>query len=312
MQNSRVVHAAVAVLQAQDGSVLLAERPGDKPWSGWWEFPGGKIEQGETPREALARELQEELGTDVVTAYPWLTRTFDYPEKTVKLHFFMVRAWHGEPHGREGQLISWQQAGALSVGPMLPANEPILKALTLPPVYAISNFSEMGESFFVQLQSALQNGLRLIQIREKQLSASELKAFCQRVMQLAYPYKAKLLLNGDIALATELDLDGVHLSSQQLMQLEHKPDLPWVAASCHSRKELDHAAKLGLDFVVLSPVKPTLSHPQAIPLGWQAFADLLVDVPFPVYALGGMQQHDLQSAWQAGAHGIAMQRDIWR
>lgn len=100
-----VTHAAVGVIMHANGLVLLAERPVGKAWSGYWEFPGGKVEPNETPMQALKRELKEELGIEVSTAYPWLTRTFDYadkydssgqletPAKTVKLHFFIVTEW---------------------------------------------------------------------------------------------------------------------------------------------------------------------------------------------------------------------------
>ena len=90
----------------EDGMVLLGNRPKGKAWAGWWEFPGGKIEAGEAPIDALQRELDEELGVHATEVYPWLVRTFDYPEKTVKLHFFIVKAWQGEPVGREGQQLS--------------------------------------------------------------------------------------------------------------------------------------------------------------------------------------------------------------
>lgn len=121
------MHAAVAVLIDQSGLVLLGNRPKGKAWAGWWEFPGGKIEEGETPFDALQRELYEEIGIHVTEAYPWVVRTFDYPEKTVKLNFFIVKAWQGEPLGKEGQQLSWQASSNLTVEPMLPANTPILR-----------------------------------------------------------------------------------------------------------------------------------------------------------------------------------------
>lgn len=307
------VNAAVAVLRRQDGQVLLAERPVGKAWAGWWEFPGGKIEEGETAFEALQRELDEELGTQALEAYPWLTRSFAYPEKTVKLHFFMVRRWAAEPHGREGQQLSWQTPGQLNVCPMLPANEPILQALNLPSTYAISNLAELGaDMFFAKLEQALIQGLRLIQLREKQLSRAELGAFAERVIALARPYGARVLLNADVELARALMADGVHLPSAVLAQLEHKPAGLLCAASCHNSQELKLAQLLELDFVVLSPVLPTLSHADALTLGWAGFGELIHDYPIAVYALGGMQPHHMQSAWQQGAHGIAMQRAVWR
>lgn len=313
MTATKTIDAAVAVLLRQDGQVLLGQRPEGKPWAGWWEFPGGKIEEGESPYHALQRELEEELGTQAIDVFPWLTRSFAYPEKTVKLHFFIVRRWTAEPHGREGQQLVWQNPAHLSVSPMLPANEPILSALSLPPVYAISNLAEMGEAvFFAQLKKALDSGLRLIQVREKQLSASELKTFAARVIALAKPYAAKVLINADIDLASELNADGVHLTANQLMALQSKPDNLLCAASCHDAPELAQAQSLALDFVVLAPVMPTLSHPGAQSLGWESFTHLIKDYSLPVYALGGLQPQDMTTAWEHGAHGIAMQRAVLR
>jgi 8-oxo-dGTP diphosphatase len=307
-----IVHAAVAVLQRQDGQVLLAQRPEGKAWAGWWEFPGGKIEDGETAFEALQRELDEELGTQALEAYPWLTRSFAYPEKTVKLHFFIVRRWTDEPHGREGQHLSWQDPAGLTVSPMLPANEPILTALTLAPVYAVTNMADVGEvAFLERMEGALQSGLRLIHIREKSLSPYDFRIFASKAIALGKRYGAKVMLNRDIELARELGADGVHLPSSELMKLSERPQGLLCAGSCHNEVELAHAYSLALDFVVLSPVLPTLSHPDAIPLGWQNFTSLIKDGPLPVYALGGMHGHHLVTAWQAGAHGISMQRSAW-
>ena len=303
----------MAVLVRPDGQVLLGKRPEGKPWAGWWEFPGGKIEEGESAFHALQRELDEELGTRAIEAYSWLTRTFDYPEKTVKLHFFMVRRWTDEPHGREGQEISWQNPAALNVTPMLPANEPVLAALLLPPVYAITNLAETGEAeFLAQLERALAGGLKLIQVREKQLERDALYRFYEKVLEMVRPHEARVLINGNVGLARTLDAHGVHFSSSQLMALQQKPENLICAASCHTREELKQAEKLGLDFVVAGPVLPTLSHPETEPLGWQKFGDLIRELPMPVYALGGLQPQDMTAAWQAGAHGIAMQRGIWQ
>lgn len=312
MTKPQVVHAAVAVLLRDDGHVLLAERPADKSWPGWWEFPGGKIEAGETPFAALQRELDEELGTQASLAYPWLTRRFDYPERAVKLHFFLVREWTAAPHGREGQRLSWQNPAALTVGPLLPANEPLLAALQLPAIYAITDLAGLGEQvFFARLQHALAQGLRLIQVREKHLPRAELKIFAARVIELARPYGARVLINADIELARELDADGVHMPAAMLMRMTEKPQDLICAASCHNPEEMQKAAALELDLVVLSPVLITQSHADAVTLGWPQFGCLLADFPLPVYALGGLQRDDLTVAWQHGAHGIAMQRGAW-
>lgn len=312
MKPAEVTNAAVAVLLRPDGQVLLGQRPEGKPWAGWWEFPGGKIEDRETPLQGLQRELHEELGIEALDVSSWLTRSFDYPEKTVKLHFFMVRRWSAEPHGKEGQTLTWQNPQKLTVEPLLPANAPILKALSLPTAYAITNLAETAESdFFQQLKRALEQGLRLIQVREKQLDKGALRAFAKQVMDVSQPYGAKVLLNSHVELAKEFGADGVHLTAEQLMQSKDRPDFSWVGASCHDHEELARASLLGLDYVTLSPVLPTQSHPEAAGMGWYQFQKLIEDYPLPVFALGGMRQTHLEQAWQHGAHGIAMQREVW-
>ncbi|MDP3088398.1 MAG: Nudix family hydrolase [Methylotenera sp.] len=327
---TNITEAAVGVIQRNDGMVLLAERPLGKAWAGYWEFPGGKVEEGEIADFALKRELQEELGIIVKSFYPWLTRSFDYPakydalgnleapEKTVKLHFFIVSAWIGEPSGLENQVISWQWPDQLTVSPMLPANTPILRALNLPSVYAVTNLGELGEAiFFKRLNKALDEGLMMIQVREKQLTPADLRLFMVRVMNMAAPYQAKVMVNStshysDLNLVHDLNVPGIHFTSQDLMRLQVKPDHMWCGASCHNGQELAKAESLGLDYVTLSPVKTTLSHTDAVPLGWERFSDLIRGYSLPVYALGGMQMADLNTARLHGAHGVAMLRDFWR
>lgn len=321
---SIITEAAVGVIRRDDGFVLLAERPVGKPWAGYWEFPGGKIEENEMPIEALKRELQEELGITAIVLYPWLMRSFDYeakydasgklesPAKTVRLHFFVVVQWQGEPVGLEKQALSWQNPEKLAVAPMLPANSPIFNALVLSPVYAVTNLNELGEDlFFERLKLALEQGLRIIQVREKQLSPDNLLLFAERVIAMASSYGAKVMINSDLHLAAKVKAAGVHLSARDLMQLQAKPEGLLCGASCHNRQELAQAAMLGLDYVMLSPVQKTLSHADTQPLGWSGFSDLAAGYPLPVYALGGMQIADLHTARLHGAHGIAMQRSIW-
>ncbi len=305
------VEVAAAVIERPDGAFLMASRPPGKAYAGWWEFPGGKVEPGETPREALARELAEELGIRVRAAYPWLTRDYDYEHARVRLHFFRVVDWSGEPHPHEGQSMAWVRAERPQVSPILPANGPILKGLSLPLVYAISAASELGrERFLARLEAALAAGLRLVQLREKTLPAEALAELARAVGARCRAYSARLLINGDLALADRLEA-GVHLTAAQLMQMERRPELPWVAASCHDAAELEQAQALGVDFVVLGPVKPTASHPSARTLGWARFTELAAGRALPVYALGGLTTTDLATARQAGAHGIALKTGAW-
>jgi len=309
---NKIIEVSAGVLQRPDGSFLLAQRPPDKIWAGYWEFPGGKIEPGETARAALVRELREELGIGVETAYPWLTRVFTYPHATVRLNFFRVTAWTGELHPHEGQQFSWQHPGKVLIEPVLPANSPILRALELPSLYAISNAAELGvEPFLASLQDKLDEGLRLIQLREKNLAQNESRELAQRVVALAHAQGARVLLNGDVVLAREVGADGVQLTSTQLAELVERPTLDWCAASCHNSDELRRAQALGCDFALLSPVLPTQSHPGASHLGWENFAAMAAGSSIPVYALGGLKRTDTETAWRHGAHGIALLRQAW-
>lgn len=310
---TKIVHVAAAVITRPDGSFLLGQRSPGTFYPGYWEFPGGKVEPGETPRDALVRELEEELGIQVTALQPWITRSHVYEHAHVCLHFFRVTAWNGELREHVHAALSWQSdASHLSVGPMLPANGPVMSALALPDFYAITRAGEIGpETQLRQLDEALRQGLRLIQVREAALAADARGMFARAVVERARPFGARVLVNGDAALAAAAGADGVHLPSRQLMALASRPDLPLVAASCHDRAELDKAAALGLDFAVLGPVQATTSHPGQPGLGWQAFARLGADLPLPIFALGGLGRADMAAARAAGAHGIAAIRGAW-
>ncbi|MCL4761965.1 MAG: NUDIX domain-containing protein, partial [Burkholderiales bacterium] len=193
-----LVRVAAAVILRPDGRVLLAQRPPGKPYEGYWEFPGGKLERGEAPAHALARELHEELGIDVRRAAPWLTQEFVYPHAHVELDFFRVFAFDGEPHGRDGQALAWQVPGAFDVAPLLPANTRVLRALALPAIYGISDAAALGEeAFLARAERAFARGLRLVQLREKGWAHARMARFAPRLLALAREHGARVLLNGD-------------------------------------------------------------------------------------------------------------------
>jgi 8-oxo-dGTP diphosphatase len=307
-----IVRVAAAVIQRPDGQVLLAQRPPGKPYAGYWEFPGGKLEPGEAPVHALVRELREELGLDIRDAAPWLVQQFVYPHAHVELHFFRVFDWRGEPVGHDGQAFAWQTPGAFDVAPLLPANTRVLAALALPPVYGITCASDIGENaFLVRADLALRRGLRLIQVREKDWPAARSERFAAALADLARPFGATLMLNGDAETARRVGLPGVHWTAAQLALATERPGNLVVAASCHTRDELSRAAALGVDFAVLGPVHATPSHPGMPPLGGSRFEELRDGARLPVYALGGLIEADLPVAIGRGAHGVALRRAAW-
>jgi 8-oxo-dGTP diphosphatase len=305
----KVVEVAAAVIVRPDGSFLLAQRPAGKVYAGYWEFPGGKVEPGEPVADALARELQEELGIDVEGSDPWLTRVFAYPHATVRLNFRRVRRWRGEPHPREGQAIAWQRLDAPMLAPMLPANAPVLASLALPAEYAITDAARLGiERMLHRLDQRMAGGLRLVQVREPALAPEERRRFTKDALALGRRHACRVLVKEPVEGA-----DGIHFTADQLMALRERPAGPLLAAaSCHDRRELEHAGALGMDFVVLGPVKRTGSHPDRAPLGWERFAELVEGSPVPVYAIGGLVPSDLDAAMRAGAHGMAMLGAAWR
>jgi 8-oxo-dGTP diphosphatase len=324
----KITEVAVAVFIKPDGTFLLSSRPEDKPYPGYWEFPGGKIEAGESVRDALVRELIEELNVTITCATPWFSFMMHYTHATVRLHCWRVHAWHGELCGMEGQTFEWVRLNQMTVSPTLPGCVPIFKALALPNVYTISNAAEMGvEAYLQQLRvSWSKNALigtpalgfeneivpQMLQVREKALSREAYTKFAKAVISLAreceYSHDVKVLINSDILLAHEVGAAGVHLTSVQLSTLKERPDFALVGASAHTRCEIERAAELKCDFVVVGPVKTTLTHSDQAPIGWAQFAAFAEAAPQPCYALGGMMLSDLDTAIIHGAQGIAFQR----
>lgn len=324
----KITDVAVAVFLRSNGEFLLASRPEGKPYAGYWEFPGGKIEPGESVRDALTRELVEELNVVIDDCMPWFSFVMPYAHATVRLHCWRVLAWHDHDArgmiGLEGQQFAWQHLHALSVAPALPGCVPIFRALSLPTRYIITDASEMGVNAYLVYLRALSaknaskfppNGEfdnskfpALIQVREKAMYADDVEYFAREVLAIAKQHQSTVLMNSDIALAERIGADGVHLNSAQLHALTTRPDVAWVGASAHSRADIERAAALGCDFVVLGAVNQTRSHPGQQPLGWQKFAEICTAAPIPVFAIGGMQYHHESIAQRHGAHGIAMQR----
>jgi 8-oxo-dGTP diphosphatase len=306
------IAVAAAVIRRPDGHILLGRRPLGSVFAHHWEFPGGKVEAGETPLEALHRELAEELGIRAIQVRPWVVRHHSYPHACVRLHFFIVDRWEGALQPLVHNALSWENPSLVKVSPLLPANGPLLSALSLPSFYGITHAAALGiDAQIKQLDYALGQGLSLVLLREPGLNSDGQQRFYRQALKQCQDIGVPCLLHSHIDLAQGLGADGVHLRAAQLAQVNDRPAFKLVAASCHNRAELERASALPVDFAVLGPVAPTTSHPKAAGLGWKGFSRLVEGLPIPVYALGGMRREDIATAHAHGAHGVAAVRSAW-
>ncbi len=284
---------------------------------GYWEFPGGKLEEGEAVFDALVREFDEELGVHITGAHPWAQRVVVYPHATVRLHFWRSFAsaneWNGEPISREGQAFRWEHIDRLTTDPWLQGAMPVKRWLQLPEVYAISHAAAMGtDSFLARLDQRLESGaVKLLQLREPELDASSFAKLFDEARARCASHGARLVVNSMHPRALWSRADGVHMSARDLMQVDMRPNVDWCLASCHNACELERAGALSCDAAVLGPVAATASHPGAAVLGWKRFTTIAKNTAIPVYAIGGMTTDDLMTAIAAGGHGVAMIRRAW-
>ena len=305
-----VVPVATGVLQRADGRVLVSLRPEGKPWPGYWEFPGGKIEPGEAPEAALARELEEEIGIRVRQAEPFLRRDHPYPERTVALHFFRVTAWDEEPYGREGQQIRWVQPWEIAALDCLAPNLPVVaklltEMLPQPPLWLIADPARVApERFLPALRAAIDGGLRAVVLRIKEAMAPELAAALPIFLQQVQDQGVQVFLNHPEPLP-EWPCTGLHWTEARMQGASQAPGRAF-GVSCHSPACLERAAQLGARYALLSPLFATQTHPDAAALGQERFAEWVAPAALPVLALGGLTPERVAVARAAGAQGVAV------
>ncbi|GAB6141399.1 Nudix family hydrolase [Methylosoma difficile] len=310
MSQTNYLQVAVGVIRNAQGRILISQRAESLPLGGLWEFPGGKFEPGETAEQALCRELEEELGIVMLAVQPLITVKHHYPDVSVQLHVFWVHAFAGEVASTLGQTCLWVLPEELAQYPFPAANQAIVTAVRLPPLYAILDDTR-DDLILPQLERLLAKGIKLIQARFKSLPVEIAKPLIAHIHQRCQQEGAWLLINSDVEEADGMACDGVHLTRKALLACQQRPETSgWVAASCHNPKELRHAQTIGVDFVVLSPVQVTLSHPKAVPLTWQVFAQYVDEVNIPVYALGGLTAVHLATARELGGQGVASIRGL--
>ncbi len=312
------IHVVAAVI-ARGDEILIARRPDHVHQGGKWEFPGGKLEAGEAAADGLRREIHEELGILVQSPRPLIRISHDYPDKQVLLDVWSVEAFEGEPEGREGQQVRWVRRDALRQFEFPAANVPIVAAVQLPEVYVISPDAKSMDEYLAELDATVVSGHRLIQIRVFDVSAMEWQKLIAQLKRLRDQHGVTFLLNSASARSCLAGSSlpevfaGIHLTSSDLLALQGRPEgWQWLAASCHSPEEMAHAEMIGADFIPLSPVQPTQSHPSAQPLGWAVFAEWVERARLPVFALGGLRTDSIRRAQAVGAQGVAGISGFWQ
>ena len=325
---SKIVHVAVAVIVNTNNEVCISLRHKNAHQGSLWEFPGGKVEQGETIKQALVREIREELNIEIKQSRPLITIDHNYDDKAVCLHVYKVMLYQGEATGLEGQQVKWLPVSLLSANDFPVANLPIIKAVQLPDKYLITGKFADSDDFIYKLKNALKSGIKLIQLRLKDNIIKEnsregigqVQFLLEQSAELCKQEEANLMLNLsadtlDVIDLSQIEFAGFHADSKTLKTLAQRPGRQsrrsLFSASCHNMEELLLAIKLNSDFVVLSPVQKTASHPDIPAMGWPQFSNLIENISVPVYALGGVSENDLEAAWQHGAQGIAAISALW-
>ncbi|MCU7937750.1 MAG: Nudix family hydrolase [gamma proteobacterium symbiont of Bathyaustriella thionipta] len=329
-----IVHVAVAVI-VKDNRVLISKRATNVHQGGLWEFPGGKVERGETIVQALSREIKEELGIQIVHTRPLIKLIHHYPDKSVLLETQIISEFEGKQYstaenlvqkGLEGQIVKWVKLDELTHYQFPQANKAIIKALCLPDAYLISPDPLSEEADKQAIKQFLQafaehcNFQQVIQLRIKSLKQAQLNPMLEQAFDIAAKQQVRVLVNSSMNLKYAISQlsSGIHLTSFHLHdtdfvkhyrdQFAHK----MIAASCHCQKDVERANDLELDFIVISPVKETPSHPDQKPMGWTQFKQLTDRAKMPVFALGGMKPGDIKDAQNKGAQGIAAISSLWK
>jgi 8-oxo-dGTP diphosphatase len=303
------LRVAAGLLIDPEGRVLLAQRPAGRDDAGLWEFPGGKLEERESAFAALKRELVEELGIDIAPGRPLIRVPQRQPKRLLWLEAILVEDWRGEPRGLEGQTLRWMLPEDVEPAALPAADRPILACLRQPAQYWISPETVAEPAVLAAwFRAAAAAGAERLQLRVPALGGPARAALARHAAEYARKQGIQLLLNArgteDLELAGALGC-GAQISRTLLMRLDQRPALACVGASCHDPVSLRRAESLGCDFALLSPVLPTLTHPDAPPLGWSGFSLLRACTSLPVYALGGVGPGDLADARAAGAQGVA-------
>ena len=301
---------AIGIVENKHGRVLISQRPENVHLGGLWEFPGGKLEAGESFKSALRRELYEEVGISIAAIKKIIDYSFAYADRNIFFQVFKVLTYRGNVDAKENQVLKWIDKEQLRSEDFPPANKAILKAIRLPPEYMIADQACLGSHLMATVEKNLQAGVSICQYRAHQLNKTEYVSMATQMRDLCAQYNAQMVSNCDLDWVSDISPHGIHLTSRRLAsEFKNVTDIAaralFFSAACHTQQEVEMANQLAVDCLLIGPVLQTSSHPAVKSLGWKSFNRLCVKANRPVYALGGMNHEHKASAWGYGAQGIA-------
>ncbi len=303
-----MIEVVVGIIRNDLGDVFIAKRQKNQFMPDFWELPGGKVERNESHHVALKRELFEETGIKVIKCSLTQTIHQQYPDKTINLSVYKIEEYSGIPSGKEGQEYSWCSIDDFMNFKLLPTMWKIIKKISLPNSYWITPENNNTSSILEQCSQHIDNGIKMIQLRSKRQLNTQ---YIEKFNQLCQLNHVKLILNMPQMNFTE-PCDGWHLTTKELLNFYSKelPEEKLIGASTHNLEEVKHAEKMSMDYISLSPINKTLSHPDTKTLGWSKASEIVSQSRLPIYLLGGMNKDSLNQALSIGAKGIAGIRGI--
>jgi 8-oxo-dGTP diphosphatase len=316
------IHVVAAVIRDPDNPnrIYITQRQRGQHLEDLWEFPGGKLEASESRFQGLKRELQEEIGIEVFAALPIMSVRHRYPDKSVFLDVWEIRAYDGEPKGCEGQEGRWIDLDKLEFEQFPEADWPVLQALGLPGHLLITPELEVAhrDSFVGQFERVMsRQRYPLVLFRAHSLADDVYVELAGQMQSIAGDHGGELIIHRPRlqSIKSKLfhDFSRFHINSYLLQDIKRNP-LPngaKLSASCHDLDEIRQAERLGCTFGLLSCIRATASHPGRQVKGWLGFKQLARKSRLPLFALGGVKRRDIFAARYQGAVGVAGIGDFW-
>lgn len=308
------IHVVLGIIRNTRGEVLVTKRGPDTHLGGYFEFPGGKLEENESPEAGLVRELKEELSIELHQCRPLIQIPYSYPDRKVFLDVFMVVEYSGTAHVNKVQEACWKKISDLDDVEFPDANHGIIRALQLPGLISVTPSLDQDRGFLQHFEKTVKKEeISIIHLRSHELDIPQYLQLAERCLKRCRRHLVYLVLNGEAGLLEKVDAAGLHLTSSRLLAVKERPlgKNYLVSASCHNLDEVLHASGIGLDYIFLGPVVEKAFGANTRSLGWKGFSQLARQSTIPVYAIGGLVAGDIGLSTVHGGQGIAAIRDVW-